>query len=185
MQRLLALALTVFSFGLCAQESTDSIAQKEEVDTVHSVRKATLLSTFVPGAGQIYNHLAKPKGKKNAYWKVPLFLGAIGYMGYSIHNNQAIVTDLRQEYRLRETGFIGNNKWAVYDDQGILQLESAYAGSRDRAILGFILVYAFQVADAAVEAHFVNFDVSEDLTLKFTPLIGPFSTGIALQFNFK
>jgi hypothetical protein len=185
MRKLLTLAFAVFSIGLWAQETADSLALEKEADTLHSVRKATLLSTFIPGAGQIYNHKAKPKGKKNAYWKVPLFLGALGYMGYSVYSNQASVFELRNEYRLRETGVVGNNQWQVYDDQGILQLENAYAGSRDRAILGFALAYAFQVADAAVEAHFVNFDVSEDLSLKFTPVASPYSFGLAMQLNFR
>ena len=47
-------------------------------DTVHSVKRATILSALLPGAGQVYNSMAMPKGKKHAYWKVPLIIGGLG-----------------------------------------------------------------------------------------------------------
>ena len=51
-------------------------------DTTHSVRKASILSACVPGAGQVFNHLAMPKGKKKAFWKVPLIYAGLGVTTY-------------------------------------------------------------------------------------------------------
>jgi hypothetical protein len=48
-------------------------------------------------------------------------------------------------------------------------LYDQYARQRDLAILGIGAVYVFQILDAAVEAHFLHFDVSKDLSLTIRP----------------
>lgn len=172
--------------SVCSYAQSDTIKQVR--DTVHSVRKATLLSAVVPGAGQIYNHIAQPKGKKNAYWKVPLIYGALGFAGYSIISNHSQVLSLRKEYYFREQnpGAIGENEWKFYSADNLVLLESQKAGQRDYAILGFIFGWALQVADAAVEAHFVHFDISEDLTMRIRPWSYQTNyTGLSLSFNFR
>ena len=163
-------ALILFLFlinGANAQES-DSLNQKKN-DTIHSVKKAAVLSLIFPGAGQIYNHIAQPKGKKNGFWKVPLVWGTVGFMGYALINNQGLVNELRDEYRYRQETGLSSPQYSSYDDQGILSLESSIATSRDLTILGLAFSYILQVADAAVEAHFIDFDVSEDLSLNIQP----------------
>lgn len=183
--RLFTVFLFLFSTNLSFTQTDSTSIEK---DTTHSVRKATILSAVLPGAGQIYNHFAQPKGKKNAFWKVPLIYGALGFTAYSIVSNHSDVLTLRKEYRFREanSGTKDNTKWFTYDDQGILLLEQQRASSRDYSILGFILVYTLQVADATVEAHFVSFDISEDLSLHVKPWTYQTShTGLSLSFNFR
>ena len=157
-------------------------------DSVHSVRKATILSAVLPGAGQLYNHFAQPKGKKKAFWKVPLIYAGLGLAGYSIISNQSDVLSLRKEYRFRENngGLSSNPQWSPYDSQGLLILEQQSAGFRDYSMLAFILIYGFQVADAAVEAHFVHFDISPDLSLNVSPWTYQNShAGLSMSFNFR
>ncbi|MCR9173207.1 MAG: DUF5683 domain-containing protein [bacterium] len=182
--RLLLVLLFFAGFSSFAQEDTTAVQ-----DTVtHSVRKATILSASLPGAGQIYNHLAMPKGKKKAWWKVPLIYGGLGTMGYFIASNHSEVLTLRGHY----TNIVDNNtaptdEYAVYgtDASAILSLHDQYAQWRDFSIIGFVAVYAVQVIDAAVEAHFVNFDVSEDLSLRLSPTMPtPQTAGIKLSLNF-
>ena len=168
-----------FSFG----QSDTLVTEK---DSIHSVRKATILSAVLPGAGQVYNHFAQPKGKKKAFWKVPLIYAGLGLTGFSIIQNQSDVISLRKEYRLRESCGGTPTDWLAYDSGGLLILEQQSAGFRDYSILGFILIYGIQVADAAVEAHFVNFDISPDLSMHISPWTYQSShAGISMSFNFR
>ena len=68
----------------------------QSVDSVnkHSVKKATIYSAVIPGAGQVYNHLAMRKGKKKAFWKVPLIYTGLAGTGYLVmQNNQLKPTE--------------------------------------------------------------------------------------------
>lgn len=177
-------------FALCfsriltfAQEDSTQIAQDT---TRHSVKKAIIFSAVVPGSGQIYNHLAMPKGQKKAYWKVPLIYAGLGATGYLALSNNQLKKDLRNEYESRDAGNPASEQFEQYDDEGLLQLYTLHRTRRDLFLLGFGLVYLLNVADAGVEAHFVNFDVSEDLSLSITPVLLHYnSPGIGIRLNFR
>jgi hypothetical protein len=157
------------------------------MDTTHSTKRAALLSALLPGAGQVYNHLAKPKGKKNAFWKVPIIyagLGATAYFALENHRMQGLFKE-EYTYRLQNTG-TNLDGYEQYDAQGILTLYESSLRSRDLMIFAFIALYGLNVLDAHVEAHFVNFDISKDLSLQFRPVMHDFSTpGISLSLNFR
>jgi len=163
----------------------------EETDSVkpHSIRTALLLSAGLPGAGQIYNHIAMPKGKKKAYWKVPLIYAGLGASTYFLVSNQSNVSSLRKEYRFMESNdgaHSDGSKWVDYDQSGVLLLHDQYQTFRDISILAVALVYILQLTDAGVEAHFVNFDVSHDLSLHLDPvLFNTRSPGLSLSLKFR
>lgn len=188
----LVLLFCLFTFSCFSQENdtlqvpVDSTAKVKDTVKHHSIRTAVLLSAAVPGAGQIYNHIAMPKGKRKAYWKVPLIYAGLGATTYFLITNQQTQKALKTEYKLRLDGLEGDEKWSNYDNQGVLQLYEQHARWRDLSIVGVALVYLLQVTDAGVEAHFVNFDVSEDLTLSISPKVLNFNTvGVGLTLNFK
>lgn len=179
-------------FFLSAQENSfsDSLINSGVVeDTSHSPKRATLLSALLPGAGQVYNHLAMPKGKKNAFWKVPIIYAGLGVTGYFAIQNNIEQRRLKNEYNYRvENGEPNPNNQDLlqYDSQGVLLLYQNAERSRDLMIFAFIAVYALNVLDAHVSAHFVNFDVSQDLTLNIRPSLQQFnSPGLALTLNFR
>jgi hypothetical protein len=160
-------------------------------DTVrpHSIRRAILYSAVVPGAGQVYNHIAMPKGKKKAFWKVPLIYAGLGTTGYFLITNQREQKRLKNEYSLRQedTYVVGDGAADLlpYDDAGILTLYNQYLNWRDLSILAVGAVYLLQLVDAGVEAHFVDFDVSEDLSLTVDPVILANRTpGLSLALKF-
>ena len=161
---------------------------KKEEDTVykHSVKKAVLLSTCIPGAGQIYNHIAMPKGRKKAFWKVPLIYASLGTASYFIFQNQITQSSIKNEYTNRIDGNgVLNPFWEAYDNQALLTLHRQYLDFRDLSMLAFFALYGFQIADAGVEAHFVKFDVSNDISLLIKPKMLHFNhVGVSLQFNF-
>ncbi len=178
-------------FCAFASFSQDSLVVENSIkvqDSVkpHSVKKALLLSAIVPGAGQIYNHLAMPKGKKKAFWKVPLIYAGLGVTSYYLIKNQGLQKELRLEYENRQDLLPTSADWAAYDDEGILTLYTQTVTRRDLFIMGVGIVYLFQLADAGVEAHFVNFDVSEDLSIHFDPVMMDYRTaGLRLTLNFR
>jgi hypothetical protein len=181
----LALTFSIFSYAQTAEATAaDSLAQVK--DTVHSVKKATILSLVLPGAGQVYNHLAMPKGKKNAYWKVPLIYAALGGTGYLVLKENALQRELKKEYKTRIAGNEGLEKYAEYDLQGVETLYNQHLNQRDLMIIAFSAAYLLQVVDAAVEAHFVRFDISEDLSLQLRPsYLSPNQAGVKLSLSFK
>jgi len=182
MRHLVLLSCLLLSWSTFSQE--DSLAVAADT-TVHSVRKALIFSAVIPGSGQIYNHLAMPKGQKKAYWKVPLIYAGLGATGYFMIKNNTIKNDLRSEYDSR---IAGNDAqlYPEYDNAGLLTLYTTKRSQRDLCILGFGLVYLLNVADAGVEAHFVSFDIGEDLSLSFVPAFLPnngFGVGAVLNFH--
>ena len=178
-----------FALFIChfAFSQNDSIVVK---DTSHSIKKAVLFSAFIPASGQVYNHMhfaPKAKGRNNVYWKVPLFYGVLGFALNNLIQNQNTQKTLKEEYYYR----LDNNsnlysEYANYDLTGIVSLTKDYESKRDQAILLLGAAYFIQVLDAGIEAHFVDFDVSEDLTLQFRPKLLNISTlgfGVNLKFN--
>ena len=179
--KLLLIIFFIPFYSFFAQEKTDTISTPS-----HSIKKALILSAAIPGAGQIYNHIAMPKGRKTAFWKVPLIYAGLGATSYFLFKNQTITSELKQEYIQRQENGTGSPKWQSYDDQGILTLFESYQKKRDFSILGLAFVYILQVADAGVEAHFVTFDVSKDLSLKLKPTLLDYNkAGVSLTLNFK
>jgi hypothetical protein len=220
---ILSIFLTVISFGLFAQEQSDTVtvltkqeirAQKklarQERDSLrtkpvkdpkrpYTVKTATLLSAFLPGAGQIYNHRAKKyfnqfkamkdRQKVHAWWKVPLIYGGLGVSGYYIYINNVEVNSLRSEYnaRIDEGISFKSDKYAQYDNSAILTIHDQYQTWRDVSILSFSLIYLLNVLDAAVEGHFANFDISENLSMEIRPSYqarqNAFGLGLALNLK--
>jgi hypothetical protein len=165
----------------------DLLQEQKKIDTAqkHSVKKAVILSACIPGAGQIYNHIAMPKRRKKAYWKVPLIYTSLGTASYFIIKNQITQSSIKTEYKNRIGGNILNPTWEPYDNQALLTLHRQYLDWRDLSMLAFFALYGFQIADAGVEAHFVKFDISSDISLLIKPKMFQLNhVGMSLSFNF-
>jgi hypothetical protein len=190
---LIGCALLFVSLSFAQKDTIADFSKSTKSDSIrpHSIKKAVVFSAVLPGAGQVYNHIAMPKGKKKAYWKVPLIyagLGVTGYFGVINHLEQKAI---KQEYFSREANNPPSEKYFNYDKTGLVQLQKQRATNRDLLFVGMGLVYLLQIADAAVEAHFVKFDVSENISMLFRPSYQatPFnyqgSVGVSLQLTFK
>lgn len=146
---------------------------------VHSPTKAWLMSAALPGLGQAYNQ---------RYWKIPLIYGGFAAFGYFIKSNnfryktyrsaydaryqldKLLTTDpdyeaKRAELEARVSGF--NNmpldRMQYYKNQ--------YRRDRDFFIILTTLFYVINMVDAAVDAHFFTYDVSNDLSLNWQPYV--------------
>lgn len=153
------------AFTAYSQENvTDTIVLDSTKTKVHSPLKATLMSTFVPGLGQVYN-------KK--YWKLPIIYGGIGTTLYFAFSNQTEYKRFKDAYLIR----IDTDSTTTDEFDGILSPEDirtnmdVYRRNRDFNILIASLIYVFNIVDAAVDAHLFTFPVNDNLSFYFQPTI--------------
>jgi len=184
---LLFLILSLISFS----------ADSTRIDTSyhHNRSHAAIWSTFIPGAGQVYNEIGHRKVQGRAHiswWRAPVIIASLGVTAYFAVTNGKEANALKTEWLYRnetnlESNFIGYTKDELltgttstlygYDDR---------AKFRDYAVAGFVVVYGMNIIDAFVDAHFVTFDVSQQLQFSMRPkLFSPNQYGISLALKFK
>ncbi len=181
------------------------------VEKMHSPHKATLYEALVPGLGHIYNKKA---------WHIPITYAAFGTTIYFIvTNNKSFklykesYNDLSAyvDYRMQEAQYPislprpeGERYKEVlnlnYDELSLSRLqglETSFQNSKNRAKryrdLSYIILgglYVLNIIWAAADAHFFNYDVSEDLSINITPQIlishkNQEVLGVQLSFNLK
>jgi hypothetical protein len=153
--------LCVLTFANLAQAQRNN-DKPYVADTTHwsKPKKATYLA-LVPGLGQIYN-------KK--YWKLPIVYGGFAALIYSVSFYQNEYDIVRQAVLDKKAGRpISDPTLQPLDDANLVSLRDFYRESRDLSWIGIGGLYALQIIDAAVDAHLQEFDVSENLTLKWQP----------------
>jgi hypothetical protein len=143
----------------------DSIPITKTKPSFHSPTKATLLSTFVPGAGQIYNKQA---------WKVPVIYVATAAVTYFAVYNYNKKEKFKKEYynRIDSTGTLLPD-YVTYSDESIYNLYSAYKSNFQLSIIVGGLFYVANIVDAFVYGHLFSFDISDDLSMNVHPLYVP------------
>lgn len=161
----------------------ESQAPVQFVDSpkVHSVRKATLWSTYLPGAGQVYNRKT---------WKVPIIYAAFVGMGYLIkfnHDNfKKFDNALLKRYDNDPTTV--DDYADIYSEDNLRSLSEFYRRNRDLSVIGLTLVYVLNIIDAHVDAHLYTFNVDDNLSLQVNPVMqmGPYSSsaGLSLSLHF-
>jgi len=149
----------------------------------HSPKKATLLSLALPGAGQIYN-------KKNWWWKVPIIYGGGGLLVYGAQFYHSNYVDYNNAYLYRINNNVEQNgdiRFDRFQTTTLAAVRTSYRQARDEMIIGLVLLYALQAVDAAVEAHFFEFNINDDLSLNIHPGFIPAGPVAAagIQLNLK
>ena len=153
--------LTVFlgiAVGAFAQAPIDSTAR------VHSVRKATILSTLLPGAGQVYNR---------KYWKVPLVYAGLGATFYYINHNNNNYKKYNEALLRRYDSDSTNEQFTNISSDNLRILSDGYRKNRDLSFAAATIVYVLNIIDAHVDAHLYTFNVDDDLSLKIEPIVIP------------
>ena len=161
-----------------------SIAQDTtKFQTINYPRRAALLSAILPGAGQIYN--ATRSRKKNVYWKLPLIYASLAVAGNLLFQQQNKISEIETEYEQRQNQVVSFSKFSAYDDYNLVQLHQS--ANTKRNLYGILMVglYLFQIADASVEAHFMNYDISPNLALKLEPKIIDNVVALNIKLKFR
>jgi len=157
-----------------AQEQDTIVVKKETPASLskHSPKKATLYSAVLPGLGQAYN-------KK--YWKIPIVYAGFAGCSYLIISNNTEYRKFIAAYEYIDGGSVGDppNDYAIRypsTDQ-LINGQYQYRRALEQAVILTVAWYGLNIIDATVDAHFFDFDISEDLTLDWRPAIIPTSLG--------
>lgn len=155
---LVLLLFVLISFSVFGQEKKNPEHVKP-----HSPGRAMLYS-IIPGGGQIYNQ---------KYWKVPVLYAGLAATVYAIDFNNVRYERFKEalEKRSDEDYDILTDKYKNLSDKSLENLSDSYRNDRDLSIFIGVGIYAINILDAYVDAHFFEFDVSDDLSLQIQPSI--------------
>lgn len=154
---------TIDSAQMLIVTDTSNIELLKE-EKPHNPRLATLMSTLVPGLGQVYNR---------KYWKVPIVLGGMGMFAYFVQTNQ-------QDHKKALASYETSN----FTDQNAEALIEYHRKRLDQNVIGLVAIYLANIIDANIDAHLYHFDVSDDLSLNLDPDIQTEQYGINLCLAF-
>lgn len=197
-KRIYSLALCLFSvllsFSQIEKDST-SIALDETpvisnptltLQPIDPLRpsKAAFYSAILPGLGQAYN-------KK--YWKVPLVWGAIGAGVYFYVRNDRQFDRYRDAYKRRLAGFtddefFGEGDTPLISNDGLIRAQQQFRRNKEVSLLITLGLYALNIIDANVDAHLMQFNVDENLSLsphfQYNEMENSSDLGLTLNFKF-
>ncbi len=132
--------------------------------------KAQLYSAVLPGLGQIYNR---------KYWKVPIIYGIAGAVVFSYFYNNNYYKELNDAYI--EVSYMDPPPTS-YEFRGRQINSNDMAGAfrtekerfrkwKDYALVGIAAVYLLNIIDAMIDAYFLEYDISDDISFKLTPAL--------------
>ena len=145
----------------------DSVVPSKSNSKRFTPGKVALMSTIVPGSGQIYN---------GQWYKAGVLYAGMAFVIYFINFNEHYYADFKQAYRFRTD----NNPYTIdkYDttshsgqpfisDPLTLQdYREYYHHNRDLLYILSAVIFTANIIDAYVYAHLKEFDISDKLTLE-------------------
>ena len=162
--------------------STDTIIVDQEEGSTSTMKaifkgppgKAFLYSLILPGAGQVYN---------KRYWKLPIVIAAFGTTGFILKDNLDKFNQYDKAYRLRID--FGTDTITDFPNLSTSQIAANREIVRknvQRSYIAMGLIYFLTGAEAFVDRHLMEFDISDDLGVDLH--IGSTPHGIGLVVNF-
>lgn len=134
--------------------------------------KAALYSLILPGAGQAFN---------KRWWKVPLAVAAEGTVIYILQDNISLFKVWDDEWK----GMVAGNG-ATFNHRlstdGVKTRRDNARQNKDYAWVALIGVHLIIAADAFVDRHLIEFDVSDDLSLKLNPVAPTLGINVVMTF---
>lgn len=161
-------------------------SQDSNLISSHTPKKAAFWSFVIPGAGQIYNQIHSPKGRFSAYWKVPVIYASLVTTGNLFFDAVLSEREIRTEYYNREkyNGFT-SIKWANYTTNDLILLHESAV--KKRTMFGLLVggVYALQIIEASIDAHFLHFDISPSIAMQVKPTYLQHTAGLQFTLHFN
>jgi len=187
---LLCLFTALFSFSQKDKDSTSigldkeliiidqEILTRKEIDPLRP-SKAAFYSAILPGLGQAYN-------KK--YWKIPIAWGFIGGGIYFYVRNDKQFDRYRNAYKRRLAGFKDDEFYESISDDGLIRAQDQFRRNKEVSLLFTLGFYALNIIDANVDAHLLQFNVDENLSLsphyQYNQMENTSDLGLTVNFKF-
>lgn len=181
---IIAFQLIVFSTAFGQKKTNpkslvvkDTIGFNKKINPLAPAR-AGFYSAVLPGLGQAYN-------KK--YWKIPVVYAALGSGIYLYVSNDNLYNKFRNEYKSR---LAGNEKidFPQYSTETLIVGQKGYRRNRDLSLLFCVVMYALNIVDANVDAHLMQFNVNDNLSVTPDVLINPIdfrqNAGLSMRLKF-
>ena len=168
------LSKKIFLFIFCF--SLISFANAQDLtEPIKSPRKAAILSSVLPGLGQIYN---------KRYWKVPIIYAGLLTSTYYINDNNIQYKRYKNAYLKRLDNNPNNDDFVgEYSSGDLLIIKDFYRRNREISILCFLGTYIINILDASVDSHLFDYDISEDISLQIKPTSTANLNGLSLTLN--
>lgn len=173
-----------------AIKSTDSLSIETQTSPAKSAKlesnyidplapsRAAFYSAVLPGLGQAYN-------KK--YWKIPIVYAALGTGIYFYIDNNNAYNRYRDAYKRRLAGFSDDEFYDKLSTEGLRNAQKQLRRNKEMSLLITIGLYALQIVDANVDAHLMQFNIDDNLSLaphyNYNEMEN--CSNLGLTFNFK
>ncbi len=159
-------------------KTADTIEVQTPIDPL-SPAKAAFYSAVLPGLGQAYN---------NKYWKIPIVYAALGTGIYFYVTNNKKYNRYRDAYKSRLAGREDDEFIGTVTLDGLLRAQKFYRKNKEISLLVTMGLYALNIIDANVDAHLLQYNVNENLTLsphfQFNEMDAKSDLGLTLNFKF-
>lgn len=120
--------------------------------------RVALMSAIVPGLGQIAN-------KK--YWKLPILYGASGAIFYFIKSNDSEFKKYKKAILYRnDNDSLTNDEFPRFTNEDLTVRKDFYRRNRDLTYILAGVLYTLNIIDAYVDSQLMNFDVSDNLSMR-------------------
>lgn len=175
-------ASIIYKDSVPSLEVSKSLTSKDDFKPIP--KKALLYSLLFPGGGQIYNR---------KYWKLPLVYGAYGGVIYAIDFN----TRRFNRFRTAHLYLIDDDPNTIdeFTERGtpvtadqLRRIRNSAQKDMEVSYLFTVIVHVLSGLEAYVDAHLMDFDISDDLSMRIRPtfdtnLLGS-QVGVGLSFSF-
>lgn len=183
----------IFSLAATAQEESDTLIvkgmTKKQIKFSNSYNplspsKAAFYSAIFPGGGQIYN-------KK--YWKAPIVWAALGTSVYFYLDNNSEFKRYRRAFKQRQLGlqdeFTLDNGTTLISNAGLERAQRTLRDNRDFSVLTTIIIYVLQIVEASVNAHLLQFNDNDNLSVAPSVVSDPIrietpKVGLRIKYSF-
>jgi hypothetical protein len=170
------------SHSILAQKSVIIKTKDTITTTINPLTpaKAAFYSAILPGLGQAYN-------KK--YWKIPLVYTGLGISIYYYNFNQREYHKFRDEYKRRLDGTFDPDHpiYGNLDNDRLISAQKFHQRNRDLSMLLTVGIYILNIVDANVDAHLIQFNVNDNLSIKPDLFQNQHNNkqNLSLSFNYK